>query len=56
MIGDDILKNELIPITCEILDKIINLQLFWILEYSFNKGIETKKTIAKMVQILLYIF
>jgi hypothetical protein len=35
-IGRDILRNELIPITCEILDSLVKLELFWVLEEAFS--------------------
>lgn len=59
-IGLDVLSNELILNSTLILDKIIKLQLMWVLDYSLvdedTKIIPPTAMISEIVEILLYIF
>lgn len=60
-VGDDLLSDELILNSTMILQRILKLQLLWVLEYSLQsfeeaRIIKAEDFIKEIVGVLLYIF
>lgn len=55
-IGEDVLQDELISRTLELLHQLMKLELFWVLEYSFDKSSKANNLLSQLIETLLYIF